>query len=154
MIRRLLEGFDDASDGGASLQTPADVMRQVGRCRLVITGSYHAGVFALSQGVPVIGLAKSDYYVAKFEGLADQFGCGCDTVPLNQTALKQDLLDKTSRLWKAAGALRPRLLQAAEKQIAQGQQAYERLRDLVEARPGREKVRLRRNNRGGQGYAC
>ena len=30
--------------------------------RLVITGSYHAGVFALAQGVPVLALAKSAYY--------------------------------------------------------------------------------------------
>jgi len=38
MIRRLLAGFDDTSDGGASLQTPREVRRQAGRCRRTSRG--------------------------------------------------------------------------------------------------------------------
>ena len=46
----------------------------IARCRLVVTGSYHAALFALSMGVPAIGIATSRYYEDKFLGLADQFG--------------------------------------------------------------------------------
>ena len=33
-----------------------------------VTGSYHAGVFALAQGIPVVGLLQSAYYEQKFIG--------------------------------------------------------------------------------------
>ncbi|HEY9299757.1 MAG TPA: polysaccharide pyruvyl transferase family protein, partial [Phormidium sp.] len=81
-IKELLCGLDDQSDGGASLDTPLKVIQQVSQCRLVVSGSYHAGVFALSQGIPVIGLAKSKYYVDKFSGLSDQFPGGCKVILL------------------------------------------------------------------------
>ena len=54
--------------------TPRDVVELIGRCRAVVTGSYHAAVFALAQGIPAVGLTASAYYDAKFVGLADQFG--------------------------------------------------------------------------------
>jgi len=44
-------------------------------CRVVITASYHAAVFALSQGCPVIAMSGNGYYDAKMRGLADQFNC-------------------------------------------------------------------------------
>ena len=53
-IRSLLAGYDDASDGGAGLTTPALVAAAAGQCRVVVTGAYHAAVFALAQGVPAI----------------------------------------------------------------------------------------------------
>ncbi len=37
-----------------ALDTPLKVIRQVRRCRIVVTGAYHAAVFALAQGVPAI----------------------------------------------------------------------------------------------------
>jgi polysaccharide pyruvyl transferase WcaK-like protein len=52
----------------------------VSRCRVVVTGSYHAGVFALAQGIPVVATAASRYYHDKFSGLADLFGGGGDIV--------------------------------------------------------------------------
>jgi polysaccharide pyruvyl transferase WcaK-like protein len=54
------------------------------RCRLVVTGSYHAAVFALAQGVPVIGIAGSDYYLQKFEGLVGFYGAGCRLLRLQR----------------------------------------------------------------------
>jgi hypothetical protein len=35
--------------------------------------------YSLSQGVPVVGLANSTYYTAKFEGLAEQFAQAAGT---------------------------------------------------------------------------
>jgi colanic acid/amylovoran biosynthesis protein len=51
------------------VSTPEELIRAAGRCHAVITGSYHAAVFALGQGVPVVGLSASGYYDQKFEGL-------------------------------------------------------------------------------------
>jgi colanic acid/amylovoran biosynthesis protein len=130
-IKKLLSGHDDDSDGGASLNTPLKVIRQVSKCRVVITGSYHAGVFALSQGIPVIGLAKSEYYVDKFSGLADQFGLGCSVVLLDDPNLEKKLHKSINYLWNEAEKLRPALLNAANKQIQRGNATYKKIFDIT-----------------------
>jgi len=81
-IRYLID--DDSFGDGSPLEALDAVIRQVQKCRLVITGSYHAGVFALANGIPTIGLAKSTYYIDKFMGLSAQFGPGCETVLLEK----------------------------------------------------------------------
>jgi len=48
---------------------PKALYAQVQRCRLVVTASYHAAIFALAAGVPVVGLSASAYYDQKFDGL-------------------------------------------------------------------------------------
>lgn len=121
--RALCEGLD----------TPAKVIQHVGTCRLVITGSYHAAVFALSQGIPSIGLAKSAYYQDKFQGLADQFGEGCNVVCLDDPAWTGRLATLLEEAWATAEAWRPGLLHTAETQIELGRGAYRRFRDIVEA---------------------
>ncbi len=126
-IQKLLAGYDNTSDGGQLLDTPMKVIQQVGCCRVVVTGSYHAGVFALSQGIPVVGLAKSEYYADKFLGLADQFGTGCKVVLLNDLDLGANLLSTIRDTWQAAEQLRPRLLDAAAKQMEMGRSAYRQI---------------------------
>jgi polysaccharide pyruvyl transferase WcaK-like protein len=54
--------------------TPAALRLAVSDCRVMVTSAYHAAVFALAQGIPVVALATTPYYVAKFGGLADLFG--------------------------------------------------------------------------------
>jgi polysaccharide pyruvyl transferase WcaK-like protein len=87
-IQYLMNANDDSLPNGSPLEALDAVVRQVQKCRLVITGSYHAGVFALAKGIPTIGLAKSAYYIDKFIGLSALFGLGCETVLLH----KQDFL--------------------------------------------------------------
>jgi polysaccharide pyruvyl transferase WcaK-like protein len=130
-IREILAGYDDASDGGQNLNSPPEVIRQVGRCRVVVAGSYHAGVFALSQGIPVVALAKSPYYVDKFLGLAEQFGTGCQTVLLNDERLCEKLSHAIDDAWKTAEHVRRPLLEAAERQIELGWQAYRQAHKLI-----------------------
>ena len=50
--------------------SPEDVINCIARTRLVLTGSYHAAVFALAMGRPAICVAASGYYRSKFYGLA------------------------------------------------------------------------------------
>jgi polysaccharide pyruvyl transferase WcaK-like protein len=133
-IQQLLEGYDDTCDGGESLRSPVKVIQQIGKCRVVVTGSYHAGVFALAQGIPVIGLAKSEYYKDKFLGLANQFGVGCEIIFLDDPQLREKIFKGINLAWQQAEELRPQLLEAARQQMELGQTAYQKVYSLVESR--------------------
>lgn len=139
IIRRLVGNSGAAPAGQTTLHTFLDVIRQVGHCRVVVTGSYHAGVFALAQGIPAVCLAKSDYYLNKFYGLSDQFGYGCEVLPLDGGPLEERLSEAIDRLWKDAGRSRASLLAAACVQIEAGRHAYQRLFDLVSSSRPRAK---------------
>jgi polysaccharide pyruvyl transferase WcaK-like protein len=141
-IRRVLAGHDDQSDGGANLDTPMKVIQQATRCRVVVTCAYHAAVFALAQGIPVVCLTNSAYYDAKFLGLEDQFGLGCETVSLANPELLRRLPEALERAWQSAEAVRLPLRQAALRQIEAGRSAYGLVRDMTdthraEKSPGR-----------------
>lgn len=114
------------------------VIEQVGRCRLVVTGSYHGAVFALAQGVPAIGLTSSPYYADKMLGLAALFGSGCRVLSLDTPGFADALAEHIDALW--ARDLRDELLAATERQIAAGEAAYARLFERVEAQRGRSRT--------------
>jgi polysaccharide pyruvyl transferase WcaK-like protein len=130
-IRQLLAGFDDQSDGGECLDSPLKIIQQVGLCRVVVTGAYHAAVFALAQGIPAVCLANAPYYVAKFLGLEDQFGLGCETVLLDAPDLPEKLGSAIERAWQSAEMVRLPLLRAAQRQIELSWGAYERVKDML-----------------------
>ncbi len=130
-IQQLLKGFDNQSDGGVTLNTPLKVIKQAGMCRIVVTGAYHAAVFALSQGIPVVGLSASDDYAAKFLGLQDQFGLGCEMVTLDAVDVTERLGEAIEKAWKSAEEVRPLLLEAARRQIEMSQGAYLRAKEAV-----------------------
>jgi polysaccharide pyruvyl transferase WcaK-like protein len=126
---KVLLGEENAD---ASSDEAEKIIEQVGRCRVVVTGSYHAGVFALSQGISVIGVAKSDYYRHKFEGLADQFGGGCFIVDMEKTEFATQLLQAIKLAWGNAELERERLLTAASEQIQKADSAYLELKKIIE----------------------
>jgi colanic acid/amylovoran biosynthesis protein len=133
-IQQLLDGYGDASQGGHHLDTPVKVINQISTCRIVVTGAYHAAVFALSQGIPVVGLAKSPYVVQKFLGLADQFGTGCHPVLLDGSDLNQRLMTAMTTTWMSAAQLRTPLLEATLRQIAKSRGAYQKFYDQATSR--------------------
>jgi polysaccharide pyruvyl transferase WcaK-like protein len=94
-----------------------DVIDQAGRCRVVVAGSYHAAVFALSQGIPAICLQRSAYYASKFGGLQGRFGTGCYIVNLDEPGVAIRISDVLAEAWEAAPRLRPQLLRRAAEQI-------------------------------------
>ena len=130
-IAALLAGVAGITDAAHVLDTPLDVIHQVGSCRLVVTGSYHAAVFALAQGVSVVALTASPHYRAKMQGLRSQFGAGCRIVPLDRDDTNEALATAIEEGWREAQAVRPELLRAAQRQIAAGRAVYESIRDLV-----------------------
>lgn len=126
-IRLLLTGLDDASDGGATTDTPVQVIHAAGRCRLILTGAYHAAVFGLAQGVPVVCLGRSDYYVDKFEGLQQQFGAACQVLRVDVPELEGRLLTALKAGWMTADTAHEPLLQIARHQIEHGREACSRI---------------------------
>jgi polysaccharide pyruvyl transferase WcaK-like protein len=130
-IRRLLAGFDDESDGGLSLDSPLKVITQTSRCRMVVTGAYHAAVFALAQGIPVVCLTNSPYYLAKFQGLKDLFRVGCEIVILSEPDFPAKLAAAIETIWNSADVVRVPLLQSSLRQIEESRRAYLHLQDLL-----------------------
>jgi len=134
-IESLLQGYSAVERPEAAVDTPLRVTQEVQHCRIVITGSYHAGVFALAQGIPVIGLVANDYYRWKFEGLAHQFGDGCCVLGLGTSATAATLHQMVRNLWQAAPILRPALLASGDRQQQASRAAYEHVFSLVAKHP-------------------
>jgi polysaccharide pyruvyl transferase WcaK-like protein len=128
-VRRL---FPDAEGDEAS--TAEDAIRVAARCRVVITGSYHAGVFALGQGIPCVGLVTSQFYRDKFLGLAEQFPGGCSVVDVDAPDAEARLAAAVAEAWQPREERRSDLLASAQRQIEASRAAYARARDLIDAR--------------------
>lgn len=133
-VKLLLQGFDDQTDGGAHLASPVEVIKQVGRCRVLVTCAYHAAVFALAQGIPVVALAKSSYFVEKFLGLRERFGLGLEIVHLDRPDAGETFRNLLDRSWTTAEDVRISLLDSAKAQMDSGWKAYNRLKQLVTSR--------------------
>jgi polysaccharide pyruvyl transferase WcaK-like protein len=59
---------------GWSVRDISSLTEAVAACQVVITSSYHAAVFALARGIPVLGISSTPYYDGKFGGLRDLYG--------------------------------------------------------------------------------
>jgi polysaccharide pyruvyl transferase WcaK-like protein len=121
----------------AETLTPLSVVELIGQCRLVVTGSYHAAVFALAQGIPAVGVTRSAYYDAKFVGLNDQFGGTLGIVSLGQGNVERRLMRAIDEAWENAESVRPQLLGLAREQVEEGRGAYRRLHALLSGRSER-----------------
>jgi Polysaccharide pyruvyl transferase len=130
-IRAVLADGDQAASPIVDLATPARAIAQVARCRVVVTGSYHAAVFALAQGIPVVAIAASDYYRAKFAGLAELFAGGCTIVANDSVTAREELEAAIVEAWADAPGRRQSLLDAADVQIRRGREAYELLGTII-----------------------
>jgi colanic acid/amylovoran biosynthesis protein len=119
---------------GPEFRTPEDAVERIGDCRVLLTGSYHAAVFALAQGISAVCLALNPYYEQKFLGLADLFGEGCFVVKRDSAGQVHELEAALARAWETADAHRAGLLAAAGEQVQSGRDAYERIRRIVEER--------------------
>lgn len=112
------------------LACPRTAIERAGECRAVVAGSYHAAVFALAQGVPVVGIANSPYYASKLNGLAAQFGQACTVLSAGHGDLEQRLGPAIDDAWRMPEAERNAILEKVERMIAGSRRAYARLVDL------------------------
>lgn len=133
-LRELFKDCQNRIDNPQNWDGPANIIKRTGRCRVVVTGSYHSAVFALSQGIPAVTLAKSPYYLNKFLGLSEQFGCGCEVILLDDKQLQNKLLEAIDTAWESSEKIRGELLGAARCQIARGRLAYEQIHKMIESK--------------------
>jgi polysaccharide pyruvyl transferase WcaK-like protein len=124
----------EKSDGGSLIDSAHKVIDQIRMCRAVVTGSYHSAVFAMAIGAPVVGLVRSQYYTDKFEGLAEQFGVGCEIVRLERPDVESNIVAAIQRAWLSAEEVQPQLLAAAARQVDLSRAAYRRLNALISVR--------------------
>lgn len=111
----------------ADISTTEEFAERAARCRVVVTGCYHAAVFGLAAGAPAICISNSRYYDLKFEGLADQFPDGCYLVHPGP-GFERELRETIERAWAADEARRDSVHAAARAQVAEADRAYARLR--------------------------
>lgn len=131
VIQALFKGYKPVSISWRRFDSPQTIIKKVSRCRLVVTGAYHPAVFALSQGIPVVGLVKSQAYIDKFSALVDEFGPACQLLHLDDEKLQEKLETAIDTAWSSTEEVRPHLLHAAIRQIEWGKAGYQRLYDLV-----------------------
>ncbi|MGN6473689.1 MAG: polysaccharide pyruvyl transferase family protein, partial [Mycobacteriales bacterium] len=111
------------------VESPADLALAVSRCRVVVTGSYHAAVFALAGGVPVVGLSKSAYYDVNFTDLAGLFPGATWQVRLGAPDTVRELAGALEAAWNAAPPIRAETHARARRQVEAGRAAYTRFLD-------------------------
>jgi polysaccharide pyruvyl transferase WcaK-like protein len=119
------------------------VLKNVSSCRVVVTGSYHAAVFALSMGVSVVAVAATDYYRQKFAGLKEQFGGLLEILSFDASTgfpiFAESLAKLVEDAWGTAPDRQAALIQKAEAQIATGQafrkRAFNHLRAQLPSPP-------------------
>ena len=107
------------------------VAQRVSRCRVVVTGAYHLAVFALAQGIPVVGLTSSEYYDDKFLGLAGMFAGGIELVHLDAPDLGETLDKAIRSAWEQAPSVRSGLRARADVQILASRALLDRVLGLV-----------------------
>jgi polysaccharide pyruvyl transferase WcaK-like protein len=115
------------------LSSPAELISASASCRAVVTGSYHAAVCALAQGVPAVCLSKSRYYDAKFVGLNALFPEACQAVSLTEHDAARSLRQAIVHAWELPAAARSAARAAAASQRASARCAYEAFRLRVDS---------------------
>lgn len=128
-----IEPNDTLGDSGPDdILSPQQLADRAARCRVIVTGSYHAAVFGLAAGVPAVCITNSTYYDLKFRGLSAQFPGGCHILRLGPR-FKHELTKAIDLAWNTGESDRDKLHSAAQAQVAQGERAYEQFRSLVAA---------------------
>jgi len=110
----------------------------VADCRIVVTSSYHAAVFALARGIPALGISSTPYYDGKFGGLRQLYGPRAISVlAVSQAGWP----DRMRSLVRAAVELdndaRAAVAERSAELASMSRGVYEALFELVESRSAR-----------------
>ena len=134
-LRALLRGKQSSTDVVLDdLETPEALISAAANCRAIVTGSYHAAVFGLAQGVPAVCLTKSVYYDAKFWGLQALFPEACFVVSLDAPDYAARLRTTILQAWELPAPARAAAMEAAARLGDAGREAYAQFRVAVENR--------------------
>jgi hypothetical protein len=109
----------------------------VADCRMVVTSSYHAAVFALARGIPAVGISSTPYYDGKFGGLRALYGPRAVSVLAVSEA---GWPDRMRSLVRAAVELgddaRAAVAERSAELASMSRDVYEALFELVESGSG------------------
>ncbi len=133
-IKYVTDGYRNSLVGWKKLDTPLDAIRKAGQCRLMVSGTYHGAIFALAQGIPVVGVANSVEYYNKLSELSDEFGSGCQVILLEGDKHFEKFAIAIEDAWRSSDTIRPSLLDAAARLIELQHSAYRRIYKLVESK--------------------
>lgn len=111
--------------------TPELLAGQIAQCRVVVTGSYHAAVFALSMGIPTVCLAQSGHYRSKMNGLTGLLDAG-RVVYLDEPDLAQRLQEAVRGEWASGPERREKLLARVSTYVEKNRSAFGRMCDLLD----------------------
>jgi colanic acid/amylovoran biosynthesis protein len=114
------------------LTGPEALVTAAAGCRAIVTGSYHAAVFGLAQGVPAVCLTKSSYYDAKFAGLSALFPGACFVGSLRQPDFAGWLRAAIDQAWNLPAPARAAAWEAAAGQRQAGREVYAQFRAAVD----------------------
>ena len=113
--------------------SPEALVMATAKCRVVVTGSYHAAVFGLAQGVPAVCLTKSSYYDAKFSGLQALFPDTCFVIPLDAPDWAARLSATIPQAWHLSTIARVAARDTAVRLRDAGREAFAQFRIEVES---------------------
>ncbi|MGO8730153.1 MAG: polysaccharide pyruvyl transferase family protein [Streptosporangiaceae bacterium] len=134
-LRALLREHGRADVALKDIATPDALAGAARSCRAIVTGSYHAGVFSLAQGVPAVCLTRSSYYDAKFGGLRALFPGACFVLSLDMPDFPGRLRAAIQQAWHLPEAARSGARDRADQLRGAGLDAYAQFRAVVEKEP-------------------
>jgi len=114
------------------ITSPQALISAAASSRAIVTGSYHAAVFGLAQGVPAVCLSKSSYYDAKFGGLQALYPGACFVVPLDAPDYAARLSAAIGQAWDLPAPARAAARDATVRMRDNGRDAYAQFRKEVE----------------------
>lgn len=90
------------------------ILKRVSCCKVIVTCSYHAGVFGACYGIPVILISANGYYDQKLQGLQQAVGSeGIYFISLSDASwpqkLEENIIDLFSENESATGTVRNRV---------------------------------------------
>ena len=129
-IRRLADHAERSN--GSSPSELDQVLDRIATCRVMVTCSYHAAVFALAMGIPVVAMYSSAYYEHKLHGVADQFSAGCIVLDMNASTFAADLVGATQELWHMDQTAREALRRRGVEQAELSENAYGRFGQICD----------------------
>lgn len=123
--QRVFKGVSSfAVPGPDAYRSVSQVISSASQCRLVVTSSYHAGVFALGQGIPVVFISNSGYYDSKFAGLKHLFEPGVQMLDGQDCCFDRKLREAVRIAWDTSTDARSTLLEMAASQVMHSRQIY------------------------------
>jgi polysaccharide pyruvyl transferase WcaK-like protein len=106
----------------------------VAGCRIVVTSSYHAAVFALARGIPAVGISSTPYYDGKFGGLRALYGPRAVAVlAVSQAGWPDRMRSLVRAAAELDDAARAAVAERSAELASRSRGTYEALFELVES---------------------